>query len=293
MFTLACIGLDTSHAIKFTELLHGPHKTVDGFRILSCMRFPSAFHSEPDQDKRAETMKQMGVQVTTSFSEAVKGADGILLEINDPSLHLKYFELAAETGLPVFLDKPLADTTENGKKIINLAHKKNTRLMSSSSLRFTPEIKKCCAAVPEPAVCDVFGPLGKAPTGSSIVWYGVHAFEMLSTIMGRGADKIYTKKDAHGAVSVVTFKDGRRGVVHLNSTAHQYGGRAQIKDTSNSFTVNFADANELYSNLITAIADFFIKGTQEVPLENTFEIQTLLNRAEESIAAGKEVAVGL
>ncbi|HBE04111.1 MAG: hypothetical protein A2096_05625 [Spirochaetes bacterium GWF1_41_5] len=287
MFKIACIGLDTSHAVKFTELFQGSAKAVDGFRVIACQRFPSAFQSEADQDKRQKTLEDLGVKVTNSFSEAVRDADGILLEVNDPALHLDYFKQAAETGLPVFLDKPLADTVTNGKKIIEIAEAKKIKFWSSSSLRFTPEIRECCRSVAAPLVCDVYGPLGKAASGSSVVWYGVHAFEMLSVIMGRGAKCIFSRKDEKGVVSIVEYNDGRRGTVQVNECAWQYGGRAQNKDKSQSFLVNFTNAEELYAKLINALADFFLKGTVFVPAEETLEIQAMLNGVEASLSSGK------
>lgn len=287
MFKLACIGLDTSHAVKFTELIQGPAKKVDSLQVVSCMRFPSAFQSEADQDKRQEVVEKLGVKVTTSFAEAVKGVDGILVEINDPALHLEYFKMAAATGLPVFLDKPMADTVENGRAIYEIAKKNNIRVWSSSSLRFTPEIRECCEAVKNPVLANVFGPLGKAAAGSSLIWYGIHTFEMLMTIMGSGAQSVTSRKDAKGVVSIIEYKDGRRGVAECNEGCFQYGGRAQNAEAAKSYHVNGATAEILYSNLITAIADFFTKGATPVSFEDTFEIQAMLDAAEKSVASGK------
>lgn len=287
MFKLACIGLDTSHAVKFTELIQGPAKKVDSLQVVSCMRFPSAFQSEADQDKRQEIVEKLGVKVTRSFEEAVKGVDGILVEINDPALHLEYFKMAAATGLPVFLDKPMSDTIENGRAIYDIAKKNNIRVWSSSSLRFTPEIRECAAAVKNPGLVNVFGPLGKAAAGSSLVWYGIHTFEMLMTLMGPGAQSVTARKDGKGVVTIVDYKDGRRGVAECNEGLFQYGGRAQSTEAAKSYLVDSSTAEILYSNLITAIADFFTKGAMPVPFEDTFEIQAMLNAAEKSVETGK------
>ncbi|OGV31046.1 MAG: hypothetical protein A2020_00225 [Lentisphaerae bacterium GWF2_45_14] len=287
MFKLACIGLDTSHAVKFTELIQGPAKNVDTLQVVSCMRFPSPFQSEADQDKRQEIVEKLGVKVTRSFAEAVKDVDGILVEINDPTLHLEYFKMAAAAELPVFLDKPMADTVENGREIYNIAKKNNIRVWSSSSLRFTPEIRECCASVKSPILANVFGPLGKAPAGSSLIWYGVHTFEMLMTIMGPGAQSVFARKDAKGVVATIEYKDGRRAIAECNEGCFQYGGRAQNAETAKSYNVNASTAEILYSNLITAISDFFVKNAVPVSFEDTFEIQAMLDAAEKSVASGK------
>lgn len=282
MFKLACIGLDTSHSIAFTELIQGENKIVDGLHVETCMRFPSAFQSEPDQDGRQQKMEAMGVRVTKSFEEAVSGVDGILVEINDPALHLEYFTKAAELGKPVFLDKPVADTLENALKIHQIAKEKNIPMWSSSSLRFTPEIIACSEKIQNPVLCNVFGALGTARKGSSIVWYGVHAFEMLVTLMGRGAKSLVAREDETGVVATVNYGEGRRGVVECNKGFSRYGGRAQNKEAVEQFIA----VGSPYNSLIKALRDFFLDKTIPVPFEESLDVQAMLNAAEKSAAAG-------
>ncbi|MCF6175699.1 MAG: Gfo/Idh/MocA family oxidoreductase [Victivallaceae bacterium] len=287
MFKLAVIGLDTSHSIKFTELIQGPDKKVNQLQVINCMRFPTPFQTEPDQDGRQQTLEDLGVKVTRDFNEAVEGVDGILLEINDPQFHLEYFEKIAPLGLPVFIDKPLADNLANGKTICDLAQKHNIKVWSASSLRFTPEICNCVKEIGTADFANVYGPLGKAASGSSLVWYGVHTFEMLITIMGSGAKTITAREDAGGITAIVNYDEHRRGVVECNSNAYYYGGRGQNKDDVNSFTVNFANAGELYSNLILALERFFIDGVISVALSETLEIQAMMEATEKSLTSGK------
>ena len=125
------------------------------------------------------------------------------------------FTSTCELGKPFFFDKPLADTIDNGSKICALAAENNARFFSASSLRFVPALTQACNVVPEPRCCTVYGPLGQAPAGSSIVWYGVHSFEMLQRAMGRGARKLQTRQDDSGVVVVVDYANGARGVVEL------------------------------------------------------------------------------
>lgn len=287
MFKLAMIGLDTSHSVVFTEFIQGDKKMVETMQVISCMRFPSAFQSEPDQDARQEKMEAMGVKVTRSFEEAVKGADGIMLEINDPALHLEYFEKAARLGLPVFLDKPMADNLKNARRIYDVAKEKNLKVWSSSSLRFTPEIIECAASVKAPKFCSVFGPLGQAASGSSLIWYGIHTFEMLMTLMGGGAQSVFARQDVSGVVTVIDYSDGRRGIAECNNGAFIYGGRAQNKELASTYVTKGSP----YPYLISALEKFFTKGIVPVAFEDTLEIQAMLEAAAKSLESGKEEKV--
>lgn len=284
---LAIIGLDTSHSLAFTKLIQGEEAVTEGLRITRCMRFPTPFQTEEDQDKRQVAMEELGVTVTRSLEEAVKGAEGILLEINDPALHLEYFSKVADLGLPVFLDKPMADTLANGKEIYRLAKEKNVAVWSASSLRFTPETVACAEAVPEPQLCNVFGALGKAASGSSIVWYGVHAFEILMKLMGQGAQSIRAHQDDSGLVAIVQYAEQRRAVVECNLGSYHYGGSVRKADKRHVFV----SQGSPYPSLIKALAKFFLEGEIPVPLEETLEIQAMLEAAERSANSGKSEPV--
>ena len=291
---VAIIGLDTSHAIELPRLMQAPdcpkEDRVEGLRAVSCLRFETPFQNKEGLDGRQKQLEQWGVKVTEKFEDAIKDCDALMLEINDPAFHVDYFRRCAGLGKPVFLDKPLADTFTHGEQILADVKKHNTRVFSASSLRFVPSLIETCGKVPHPAACFAYGPLGKAPSGSSIVWYGVHAFEMLQRSMGLGATSILTRKDGMGVVANVAYADGRRGVVELTEGAWIYGGTLRTKEKAETFVV---DPAHLYSGLLNQIAAFFHGGASPVGLDATREIMGMLDAAERSLQSGKEEKTGL
>jgi len=291
---VALIGLDTSHTIEFARRMQAPdcslEQRVAGMKAVTCLRFETPFQNKEGLDKRQAQLEEWGVRVTTDFNEAVAHCDAIMLEINDPAYHLEYFTKCADLGKPIFVDKPLADTLENGQKIIQLARAKNVRMFSSSSLRFVPQLIEAVRAIPEPNYVTVYGPLGKAPSGSSIVWYGVHAFEMLERAMGRGALAVTTRPDSAGAVAIVDYPNGNRGVVELNEGSWSYGGCLRTKDKAVPFTVNMGRA---YSDQLELVAKFFRGDDPPVEAEDTLEVMALLDAAERSAQTGQTQPLGL
>lgn len=291
-FTLGVIGLDTSHTIEFARLIQGeddPKQAIQGLRIRRCMRFPSAFQSEPDQDKRQAQLEQWGVEVTTRLDETVRDVDGILLELNDPAMHLPYVRQIADLGKPVFLDKPLAASLEQGRQIVALAAARELPLWSSSSLRFLDTLTEARNVVGKPELGSFFGALGKAAAGSDLVWYGVHTVEMLVAAMGTGAARVRACQDNRGIVQTVQYADGRRAVTECNQNAYFYGGRLQSKETVRCFDA--CGATSLYINLLNQIRAFFLTGTVPVPLAETLEVQAILDAGERSLASGCEEEV--
>ncbi|MHC4871176.1 MAG: Gfo/Idh/MocA family protein [Planctomycetota bacterium] len=294
-FKVALIGLDTSHSIAFTNYIQGDaeeSEKVSGMKVISCMRFPSAFQSEEDQDKRQEQLEGWGVKVTTSFDEAVAGADGLMLELNDPEMHLEYFEMAAKAGLPIFLDKPFADTLENAKKIIEIAKANNIRFWTSSSLRFIDEIEDAKEKVKNPVLSNIYGALGSAPKGSDFVWYGCHTVEMLVTAMGGKPESALAIEDGRGVVLHVKFDNDRRGVVECNKGIWVYGGRMMESDEAHVDFVK-SSSDSIYKKLLEHNRDFFTKNTQPVSIEESLAVMAVLDAGEKSLKSGKEEKIEL
>lgn len=285
---VSLIGLDTSHTVEFARRVHAPDCSpadrVEGMHVTSCLRFSTPFQSEEGLNDRQKQLESWGIKVVTDFDEAVADCDAILLEINDPAYHLEYFKKCAELGKPIFVDKPLADNIANGKLMVKIAQEKNLRMFSSSSLRFSSQLEDACAAVPDAQFASTYGPLGDAPAGSSVIWYGVHAFEMLQRAMGLGATGVFARRDNAGVVAVVEYAGGRRGVVELTDEAYFYGGCLRDAEKGVPFVV---DSSTIYSAQMRQVLEFLKGGDSPVAIEDTLEVMAMLDAADRSTVSGK------
>ena len=289
---IGIVGLDTSHSIEFTRRIQAPDcpedQRVAGMKVHTCLRFETPFQDAAGLDERTRQMEQWGVKVTEDLEECVSDVDALLVEINDPAYHLEYFRKVLPLGKPFFLDKPLADTMAAATSVLDEGEAAGARFFSASSLRFVPQLSQACEAVASPTMASVYGPLGKAPAGSSVVWYGVHAFEMLERALGRGAKAVHTHPDGLGVVVTVDY-EGKRGVVELTEGAWIYGGVLRTPSEAAPFVV---DMDYAYRDLLRKIHLFFTTGTMPVGLEDTAEIMSLLDAAEASLQSGKKVEIG-
>jgi predicted dehydrogenase len=286
---VAMIGLDTSHSIQYAKRTNDPNcdpkLKVAGLKTVTCMRFETPFQDKNGLDARQAELEGWGVKVTESFDECVADCDAIMMEINDPAFHLEYFEKAVKLGKPIFLDKPMADTYENGKKIYDLAKEYNVRVFSASSLRYVTAVVEAKAAMNDPEYVAVYGAMGVAPAGSSVVWYGVHAMEMLQKLMGPGAVSVKAVQDDKGVVCIVKYKNGNRGVVELNTGSSIYGGVVRQKGKALPFVVDMSMA---YTLELQEVANFFAGAEASVSMDDTLEVMDLLDTAQRSVDSGKE-----
>ncbi len=288
---IAIIGLDSSHSVCFTNLIQGTPPTggnIAGMRVVKALRFPSAFQSEAGQDKRQSELEAFGVEIVSDMESAIKDVDVVFLEINDPSLHLQYFEQVVHAGLPVFIDKPLAGSVSEARQILELAKQHGTTAWSSSTLRFLPQLVNATNIIPSPNMSQTFGALGRAPAGNDLIWYGVHAVEMMTATLGTGAKTVQAIEDSRGIVLAVEYADGRHGLVECLCGSYRYGGRLQ----SGNEIVMYNDENQSpYLGLILALHDFVVNGTIPVPLSESLEIVAILEAGVRSLSSGHRETV--
>jgi predicted dehydrogenase len=289
---VAIIGLDTSHSVEFPKLMQSPDCPTDlkmeGLRANTCLRFETPFQDESGLNQRQKQLEDWGVLVTEDFDETVRDCDAIMLEINDQAYHLEYFSRCAELGKPIFMDKPLADSSAHGREIAEIAARTGVRWWSSSSLRFVQALVDACTQVPTPKLVSVYGPLGKAPAGSSIIWYGCHAFEMLQRAIGRGAVAVTSHRDKAGVVCVVEYDDDRRGVVELTEGSYHYGGCLRGETVS----PYVADVSKAYAEQLREIAKFFQGGEPPLTTADMLEVMDMLDAADRSEQSGVKERIG-
>lgn len=287
---VAIIGLDTSHSVELPKLMLdsavAPELRMTGMVSTRALRFDTPFQLKEGLDKRQAYLESIGMMVTTDFDTAVADCDAILLEINDPAFHLEYFRKCAGLGKPIFLDKPFADTLDNAREIMKIAAESKTVYFTASCLRFCPAIQEAHKSVAHPKEGFIWGPLGKAMAGSSIVWYGVHATEMLEFVMGPGAISVQACANGGGYMLVVNYADGRRGVISLGNGCYQYGG--VLRDLENTPLIfNETISGAFYRPLLVQVEEFFRTGKMPVEIEDSFEVMAILDAADKSALSGR------
>ena len=144
LLRIGMVGLDTSHCPAFTGLLndetHAYH--IPGARVVGAYPGGSELFSL-SRDRvagfTAQLQDDFGVKICPSIPDLVKDVDALFLESVDGRQHLAQFAQMT-VGKPVYIDKPLATTTDDARKIIELARETQTPITSCSSLRYASGI---------------------------------------------------------------------------------------------------------------------------------------------------------
>lgn len=90
-----------------------------------------------------EWCQEQKVGKASSVEQIVKECDCIVvLSPDNPERHEDLSDLSLKSGKPVYIDKPIAPTLKEARRLFEKVEKYKTPMMSSSALRFDSELKK-------------------------------------------------------------------------------------------------------------------------------------------------------
>ena len=284
------IGLDTSHVVAFTTVLNkGPKNPADaakfaGFRVTAA--FAQGSKDIEESTKRVpeytEKLKGMGVEIVDSIEKLCAQVDFVMLESNDGRVHLEQVLPVLKAGKTVFIDKPIAGSLADVIRIQEAAKKAGVVYFCSSSLRFAASTQAVAqGSIGKVKTAYTTSPASLEPHHPDLYWYGVHGCESLYAVMGTGCISVKRDKSATGMIQVTgNWGDGRVGIYReadRKAKGGPYGGKA-VGDKGEADIGKF----DGYEVLLQAVVKMFRTGQPQVSAEETLELYTFMEAADES-----------
>ena len=278
------IGLDTSHATEFTRILNREDAGSDfgGYRVVAA--YPHGSKDIESSASRIPTytnqMRDMGIQIVDSIAELLKMTDVILLETNDGRMHLEQAVEVFKAGKTVFIDKPIAASLADTISIFQAAKDFNIQVFTASPMRYWTNMEDVAV---NKTIGNVLGACTYSPctleqTHPDFFWYGIHGVEALITVMGTGCQRVSRVHTQDTDFAIGIWKDDRIGTFRgLRTGRTDYGGEAFGEKG-----IRAIGSNAGYIPLVKEIAKFFQTGISPVPSEETIEIYTFMEAADES-----------
>jgi len=288
---IGMVGLAV-HSAAFTKLLNDPQKdaSLTGCTV-KCVYHPKG---NPDVDFTPEQLRgferdivNSGATRVSSMDELISQVDAVMIETNDGRPHLAEVMPALKAGKPVFVDKPVADTLSGVLEVYQAAERYKVPIFSSSALRYIESAQK----INRETVLGAFT-YSPAPTQEShtdLFWYGIHGVELLYTVMGPGCKEVAHVHHTDGEDLVVGFwENGRVGTFKgIREGRRDYGGTVFTHD-ANITLGTFGG----YKPLVEQVVAFFRTGVAPVSPQETIELYTFMEAAQESRRmGGKKVSL--
>lgn len=293
---IGIIGLDTSHAPVFTELINDknhPYHVPGGEVTVAFPGGSKDFHLSYSRIERftEQIRSQFDVKIVDSPEEVAENCDAMLLESVDGRVHLEQFRRIAACRKPVFIDKPLAVSYADAKEIADLARQYDVPLMSCSALRYAETLTEALMEDEDSAVIgmDCYGPMALQPTQPGLFWYGVHTVEMLYKTLGKGCKQVIAvSNEEHDFISGV-WENGKIGTIRGNRKGNDQFGALLHRESRTQFIDVYKHPKPYYASLLEHIMQMFMTGTPDIDIEETLQIIRFMEAANESRESGQTV----
>jgi len=220
------------------------------------------------------------VKLFDSIEELCRNVDVVLLESVDGRPHLAQVKPVLAAHKPVFIDEPMAGSLHDVIEIFQLAQEANVPVFSSSALRFSKDTQAVHnGSLGRVREAETYGPCEVEPHHPDLFWYGVHGVEALYAVLGTGCETVQRGTTVEGKIEVTgTWSDRRKGIFRQDNSFH--GSAKGEKGEARAGTFDG------YIPLVEQIMKFFQTGVAPVPPQETIEIFTFLEAADESKRQG-------
>jgi len=295
MLRLGILDFDTSHVVEFTKRLNhvgiAQDQWVDGAKIVIGCPGESKIMPERIPGYVAE-MKKYGVPLVEKPDEMIGKVDGMLIESQEGTPHYERAKPFLEAGIPCFIDKPFTCSVDHARKIIDLAEQKKVPIFSSSSLRYAPDLVQFTKEEKHGKVLGAmtYGPASEHERNPGLFHYGIHAVEILYTLMGSGCDRVSCVYEKNAEVTTGHWKDGRVASVRgIRSGKADYGAIAFCEKGVQAIPIS---TGLIYRELLKKIVEMFQTGKSPLDPAVTLEIVGFIESAHKSAmnhGAGEKV----
>lgn len=181
MKRIAILGCENSHANAFLKFI----KEKQEFSDVSVVGVYS------DQREAAEKLnEQFGVPVMDDYAQAVGQIDGLMITARHGDNHYKYARPYIESGIPMFIDKPITTDEQEAVLFMKQLWQYGVRISGGSSLKQDVFVRQLKQNAQNDIGGSTIGGFVRAPYQSEnayggFYFYAQHLVEMICEIFGR------------------------------------------------------------------------------------------------------------
>lgn len=276
MLRLGIIDMDSSHSIEFTRRFNrcgvDADQIVDGATVVLGYAGESLMSPERVPGFRKQVL-ECGVELVDSPEAMIGRIDAVLVLSICGDAHLARVRPFLEAGIPSYVDKPFACTLKDAAEMVDLAQRRGVPMFTSSSLRYSHDLIAFREKLPALGGLHgaiSWGPAKRHPGNPGLFHYGIHAVEVLYSLMGTGCEEVSATWSEDAEVVTGRWSDGRLGTVRgIRRGCTGYGGAVFCEA---GIVPVPACSQYAYRNLCRAMVETFTSGKPAVPHETSLEI---------------------
>lgn len=279
-FSTCCNGYDEAKRKQFQGTFVAARKRVEGAQVVKIW----------DPVKAAAERLADVCNIPTvcdTVEECSEDVDAVAIPDDGTGEQWKFALTPLRKGVPTFCDKPLAMTARKAKEVAEVARQAGTPFMSASALRFLPDVLALVREAPSLGAIH----LATAVCGNELVYYGIHALEMVYAVLGRGAVSCLNIGQPGRNIVRVRFADGRDLMLMVAEPQWMRGGYQINLYGANGWKSLTPNLDELYWYLLEKFLELVRTKKETVPIEEEVEVIAVLEAGKRSLVERREVTV--
>jgi len=212
MIRIGVFGTDNSHSFGFARFFNVERgrRHIPGAKVV-------ALYGVDDKRNREVAEKGQIPTIVDRPRDMLGMIDAAIVDFRRGSDHWKYAKMTIEAGLPTFIDKPLAASVADARKIVDLAKRKRVPITNFSTVKFGDAMrgfKSDLKKIGRVKAVIISGPGSTRDPFDGIFFYAVHQVELMLDAFGH-AVKSARGVDRDGTlVAAVTYGNGMVATLH-------------------------------------------------------------------------------
>lgn len=203
--------------------------------------------------------------------EVIGRVDAVLVATDDGDGHVRRARPFVESGLPVFIDKPLATNLEDLRTFIRW-ERSGAAILSSSGLRYAPEIDRHAVGA------GPLGPLRWVTSLTTNTWgrYGIHALEPVFRVLGPGFASVRLEAAPGLEVAHLRHCSGTEVIIPAVEGGASLFGTIHLCGRDGQEVVRLENTYEAFRRQLVNFVGFARSGKPPYPFSETIELMAVI-----------------
>ena len=283
MYRVAILGCENSHADNFL-------KAVLEDKIVSDVEFVGVYSDEPETAQRLHQM--FGVPVADSYDAFVGKVDGVIITARHGDNHYKYAKPYLDSGIAMFIDKPITCTEEDAAEFMNALKSRNVPVCGGSVCVLADYIRMLKQTVISGEQGNIIGGYLRAPVMmqspyGGFFFYSQHLVQVMTELFGCYPNSVQVFPNGKNYNCVVRYDDYDVNITFTQGNFLYYASvsfeKAVVGDSYDVLNCFEREFMEFY-RLLQGEA-------QKQSYEDFFAPVYVLNAIARSLESGKEETV--
>ncbi len=195
MKKVVILGCENSHADNFLTVFHKSHK--DEFSDIEVIGVYSQ-----EREAAEKLNAKFGVPVMDDYADGVGKVDGVIITARHGDNHYKYAKPYLDSGVPMFIDKPITISEEEAVEFMRALKAKGTKVCGGSSFIHAYDLKQLRRAGQQQEGGPTVGGIIRAPLASDspyggFFFYSQHLVDMLGAAFEGHPRSVEVRMDAN------------------------------------------------------------------------------------------------